>query len=79
MVQSSHDATLSSKPILEVSHRNKDLFLIRFSLDEVQTIEMSNDPGRYYLTLPFDEFGSKAIIRMMKSIDYSLSLGLGRK
>lgn len=65
MVRSSHDATLSSKPIFEVSHSDKDLFLIGFSLDEVQIIEMSDDPAKYHLTLPFDEFGSRAIIGMM--------------
>ena len=29
--------------------------------------------------LPFDEFGSKAVIGMMQSMDYLPSLGLGRR
>ncbi|RVW49175.1 hypothetical protein CK203_087448 [Vitis vinifera] len=37
---------------------------------------MSDDPARDYLPLPFDEFGSRVVIRMMQSLDHLLGLGL---
>ena len=40
---------------------------------------MSNDPTKDYLPLPFDEFGSRAMIGMMQSMEYLLGLGLGRR
>ena len=53
--------------------------MIGFTIDEVQTIKMSDDPARDYLPLPFDEFGSRVVIRMMQSLDHLLGLGLGMR
>lgn len=48
-VRLTHDTAFSSKPILEISHSNEDQFLIGLTFDEVQTIEMSDDPAIDYL------------------------------
>ncbi|RVW81593.1 hypothetical protein CK203_049445 [Vitis vinifera] len=65
-----HYAAISSKHILEISHSDEDLFLTGFTFDEVQTIKMFDDLARDYLSLPFDEFGSKVMIGMIQSMDY---------
>ena len=74
-----HYAAISSKHILEISHSDEDLFLTGFTFDEVQTIKMFDDLARDYLSLPFDEFGSKVMIGMIQSMDYLPYLGLGRR
>ena len=79
MVRSSHDTAISFKAILEISHNDEDLFLIGFTFDEVQIIEIFDNPARDYLPLPFDEFGSRVVIRMMRSMNYLPNLGLGRR
>ena len=53
--------------------------MIGFTVDEVQTIKMSDDPARDYLPLPFDEFDSRVVIGMMQSIDRLPGLGLGMR
>lgn len=78
-VRSTHNTAFSSKPILEISHNDEDQFLIGLTFDEVQTIEMSDDPTIDYLPLPFDKFGSRVLIRMMQSIYYLPGLGLSRR
>ena len=51
---------------MEISHSDEDLFLIGFTFDEFQTIKMFDDLARDYLSLPFDEFGSKVMIGITK-------------
>lgn len=79
MVGSSHDTTLSSKPILKISHSDEDLLLTRFTFDEVQTIEINDDSTRNYLPFSSDEIGSRVVIEMMQSMEYLFGLGLDRR
>ena len=41
-VQSAGDMFISSEPVLQISHNDDDLFLTRFTFDEVQTLEMED-------------------------------------
>ena len=36
------DMFISSKPVLQISHSDDDLFLIGFTFDEVQILEMED-------------------------------------
>ena len=40
---------------------------------------MFDNLARDYLPLPFDEFGSRVVIRMIRSMNYLPDLGLGRR
>ena len=54
MVQSTRDMFASSKPIVQISHSEDDLFLIEFTFDEIQTIEIE-DFCRDLVAMSFDQ------------------------
>ena len=52
-VQSVGDMFISSEPVLQISHSDDDLFLTRFTFNEVQTLEME-DFCRDFVAISFD-------------------------
>ena len=70
------DVFISSKPVLQISHSDDDLFLIGFTFDEVQTLEME-DFYRDFVAMSFDQHGSTVVLDMMRSMSYLPSMGLG--
>ena len=61
---------------MEISHGDDNLFMTRFTFDEKQTIEVDQF-YRDHVALPFDEHSSTVVLDMMRSMSFSLSLGLG--
>ena len=39
-IQSTRDSYSTFEPVLEISHGDDDLFLTRFTFDEIQTVEV---------------------------------------
>ena len=78
IVQSIGDMFISSELVLHISHSDNDLFLTRFTFDEVQTLEME-DFCRDFLAMSFDQHGSTVVLDMMRSVSYLLGMGLGRR
>ncbi|KAL6314891.1 hypothetical protein AAG906_029108 [Vitis piasezkii] len=80
IVQSIGDMFISSEPVLHISHSDNDLFLTRFTFDEVQTLEME-DFCRDFLAMSFDQHGSTVVLDMMRSFmaipDHDVPLRLG--
>ena len=75
-MQSSEDTYSTSEPVLEISHGNDDLFLIGFTFDAIQAMEVEQF-CRDHVVLPFDEHGSTVVLDMMSSMSFLLGLGLG--
>ncbi|RVW71161.1 hypothetical protein CK203_059830 [Vitis vinifera] len=75
-VQSVGDMFISSKPVLQISHSDDDLFMTGFTFDEVQTLEMK-DFCRDFVTMSFDEHDSTVVLNMMRSMSYLLGMGWG--
>ena len=69
---------ISFEPILQISHSDDDLFLTRFTFDEVQTLEME-DFYLDYVAISFDQHGSTVVLEMMRSMFYLPGMGLGRR
>ena len=76
IVQSIGDMFISSELVLHISHSDNDLFLTRFTFDEVQTLEME-DFCRDFLAMSFDQHGSTVVLDMMRSMSYLPGMGLG--
>ena len=76
-MQSVGDMFISSEPILHIRHSDDDLFLTRFTFDEVQTLEME-DFCRDFVAMSFDQHDSMVVLDMMRSMSYLPSMGLGR-
>ena len=53
MVQSTRDMFAPSEPVLQISHNENDLFLIGFTFDEIQTLEIE-DFCRDFIAMSFD-------------------------
>ena len=75
-MQSVGDMFISSKPVLQISHSDDDLFMTGFTFDEVQTLEMK-DFCRDFVTMSFDEHDSTVVLNMMRSMSYLLGMGWG--
>ena len=71
------DTYSTSKPVLEISHGNDDLFLTGFTFDEIQTKEVEQF-SRDHVVLPFDEHGSTVVLDMMRFMSFLPGLGLRR-
>ena len=67
---------ISSKPVLQISRNDDDLFLIGFTFNEVQTLEME-DFCRDFVAMSFDQYGSIMVLDMMKNMSYLPGMGLG--
>ena len=64
--------------MLQISHNEDDLFLIGFTFDEVQTLEVG-DFCRDLVAMSFDQHRSTVVVDMMKGMSFMLGLGLGRR
>ncbi|RVW12007.1 hypothetical protein CK203_087242 [Vitis vinifera] len=60
----------------KISHSDDDLFLTRFTFDEVQTLEME-DFYLDYVAMSFDQHGSTVVLEMMRSMFYLPGVGEG--
>ncbi|WKA00099.1 hypothetical protein VitviT2T_018489 [Vitis vinifera] len=78
VVQSIGDMFISAEPVLEISHVDDDLFLTRFTFDEVQTLEME-DFCRDFVVMSFDQHNSTVVLDIMRSMSYIPGMGLGRR
>ncbi|KAJ9687255.1 hypothetical protein PVL29_015932 [Vitis rotundifolia] len=78
VVQSVGDMFISAEPVLEISHVDDDLFLIGFTFDEVQTLEME-DFCRDFVAMSFDQHSSTVVLGIMRSMSYLPGMGLGRR
>nr|CAN77717.1 hypothetical protein VITISV_004666 [Vitis vinifera] len=76
-VQSIGDMFISTEPVLHISSSDDDLFMIGFTFDEVQTLEME-DFCRDFVAMSFDQHGSTVVLDMMRSMSYLPDMGLGR-
>ncbi|KAL6319978.1 hypothetical protein AAG906_037055 [Vitis piasezkii] len=71
------DTYSNSKPVLEISHGDDDLFLTGFTFDEIQTKEVEQF-SRDHVVFPFDEHGSTVVLDMMRFMSLLPGLGLRR-
>ena len=75
-ISSTSGAYLTSKIVLEISHRGDDFLMTGFAFDEVQTME----PGDFVsdsVPMSFDQHSNPVVLDMMKSMSYMPGLGLG--
>ena len=72
------DMFISVKPVLEISHINDDIFLIEFTFDGVQTVEIE-DFCLDFVAMSFDQHSSTVVLDMMRSMSYLSGMGLGRR
>ena len=77
-IQPTGDTYSTSKPVLEISHGDDDLFLTGFTFDEIQIVEVEQF-CRDHVALPFDEHGSIVVLDMMRSMYFLPGLGLGHR
>ena len=75
-VQSLRDMFTFSEPMLQISHSEDDLFLIGFTFDEVQTLEVE-DFCRDFVAMSLDQHGSMVVIDMMRGISFMPGMELG--
>ena len=78
VVQSVGDTFISAEPVLEISHADDDLFLTRFTFDEVQTLEME-DFCRDFVAMSFNQHNSTVVLNIMRNMSYLPGMGLGRR
>ena len=74
-MQSIGDMFSSSKPILQISHSENDLFLTRFTFDKVQTLEIK-DFCQDFMDMSFDQHDNIVVLEMMRRMSYLPSMGL---
>ena len=77
-VQSTEDTYSTSKPVLEISHSNDNLFPTGFTFDEIQTMEVKQF-YKDYMAFPFYEHGSIVVLDMVRSMSFLSGLGLRRR
>ena len=75
-VQSPRDMFDFFDSVLQISHSEDDLFLIGFTFDEVQTLEVE-DFCRDFVAMSFDQHGSMVVIDMMRGISFMPGMELG--
>ena len=78
VVQSMGDMFISVEPVLEISHINDDIFLIKFTFDGVQTMEIE-DFCLDFVAMSFDQHSSTVVLDMMRGMSYLPGMGLGRR
>ena len=77
MVQFTIDMFASSEPVLQISHNEDDLFLIGFTFDEIQTLEIE-DFYRDFVVMSFDQHSSTMVLDMIRGMTFLPGMGLGR-
>ncbi|RVW95318.1 hypothetical protein CK203_034202 [Vitis vinifera] len=71
-------SSFHQKPVLEISHADDDIFLIGFTFDEVETLEME-DFCRDFVAMSFDQHSSTVVLDIMQSMSYLPGMGLGQR
>ena len=66
-----------SELVLQINHSEDDLFLIGFTFDEIQTLEIE-DFHRDFVAMSFDQHSSIVVFDMMRGMTFLLGMGLGR-
>ena len=77
-VRSTRDMFASSEPVLQISHNEDDLFLIGFTFDELQTLEIE-DFYRDFVVMSFDQHSSTMVLDMIRGMTFLPGMGLGRR
>ena len=72
------DMFISSEPMLQINHSDNDLFLIEFTFDEVQALEME-DFCQDFVAMSFNQHDSIVVLDMMRNMSYLPDIGLGRR
>ena len=78
VVQSVGNMFISVEPVLEISHINDDIFLIEFTFDGVQTVEIE-DFCLDFVAMSFDQHSSTVVLDMMRGMSYLPGMGLERR
>ena len=78
MVQSTRDMFTSFEPVLQISHSENDLFLIRFTFDEIKTLKIE-DFCKDFVAMSFDQHRSTVVLNMMRGMSFLPGMGLGRR
>ena len=60
--------------MLQISHNEDDLFLIGFTFDEVQTLEVG-DLCKDLVAMSFDQDSSTMVLNMMRGMSFMPGLG----
>ena len=66
----------SSEPVLQISHSDDDIFMIEFTFDEVQTLEIQ-DFYRDFVAMSFDQHSSTFVLDMMRGMSFLPGFGIG--
>ena len=72
------DIFVVSEPVLQISHNEDDLFLIGFTFDEIQTLEIE-DFYRDFVVMSFDQHSSTMVLDMIRGMTFLPGMGLGRR
>ena len=64
--------------MLQISYSEDDLFLTRFTFDEVQTLEVEDFYGDFVI-MSFDQHSSTVVLDMMRGMSFLSGMGLGRR
>ena len=67
-----------SEPVLQISHSEDDLFLARFTFDEIQTLEIK-DFCKDFVAMSFDQHNNIVILDMMRGMTFLPGMGLRRR
>ena len=59
----------SSEPVLQINHNDDDIFLIGFTFDEVQTLEIQ-EFCRDFVAMSFDQHSSTLVLDMMRYMSF---------
>ena len=59
----------SSEPVLQINHNDDDIFLIGFTFDEVQTLEIQ-ELYRDFVAMSFDQHSSTLVLDMMRYMSF---------
>ena len=78
MIHYDRDVVTSSELVLHISHSENDLYLIRFTFDEVQVVSLEDD-NRDLVPMSFDQHNNILVLSMMRGMSYMPYLGLGRR
>ena len=75
-VQSTIDMFASSELVLQIIHREDDLFLTGFTFDEIQTLEIEGF-CKDFVAMSFDQHSSTVVLDMMRGMSFLPGMGLG--
>ena len=69
---------ISFEPVIQISHSEDDLFLIRFTFDEIKTLKIE-DFCKDFVAMSFDQHRSTVVLDMMRGMSFLPGMGLGRR